>query len=137
MFSIRDGRYIRRWTIHTKMERVWMTVSQSRKLAQSCNANKVTNSPRHRPNADGVMENTLAVIDNDEILCIGSYLLNCASESIGCNLCMVWFHNECVGIPDLESVGAWVCADGKMLPRTVQVLETKTETLLKSTEKNI
>ena len=44
---------------------------------------------------------------------------------------MVWFHTECVEI----SVGAWVCADCRMLPRTVRVLETKIDSLLKSTER--
>ena len=111
------------------------SVTKQKTLAQSCNANKDTNSDRHQGNADGVIENTLAATDNDEIQCIGSCLLNCASESIRCNLNMVWFHTECVGISDLDSIGAWVCADCRMLPRTVQVLETKMETLLKSTEK--
>ena len=111
------------------------SVTKQKTLAQSCNANKDTNSDRHQGNADGVIENTLAATDNDEIQCIGSCLLNCASESIRCNLCMVWFHTECVGISDLDSIGAWGCADCRMLPRTVQVLETKMETFLKSTEK--
>ena len=80
---------------------------------------------------------TITVTDDDEVQCVESCSRNSTAGSIRCNLCMVWFHTECVGISDIDSVGALVCADCRMLPRTVQVLETKMEILLKSTEKNI
>ena len=102
------------------------TVAQSRGtiLDNSKSKNKLKNK-----------ENKRLIEVDDEIQCVASCTGNCVSESIRCNLCMTWFHTECVGISDLASVGAWVCADCRMLPRTVQVLETKMETLLKSTEK--
>ena len=102
------------------------TVAQSR--GTILDSSKSKNNPKHK-------ENRMLVEDDDEIQCVASCAGNCASESIRCNLCMTWFHTNCVGISDLALVGAWVCADCRVLPRTVQVLETKMETLLKSTEK--
>ncbi|MCG8113370.1 MAG: hypothetical protein N0E59_21675, partial [Candidatus Thiodiazotropha taylori] len=53
--------------------------------------------------------------------------------SLRCNICMVWFHTECVGIVDLDVVGAWACAICRTLPKTVNVMKVQLESLAEST----
>ena len=48
---------------------------------------------------------------------------------------MNWFHANCVGISDLDSVGAWVCVKCRQLPETVNTMKSHLEIILKSTKK--
>lgn len=41
-----------------------------------------------------------------DISCTDECTNNSDSDSIRCNLCMKWFHTGCVGICDVENVGA-------------------------------
>ena len=107
------------------------SVTEQKLLAQSSDRDKRNKDK----NSKGKDEETITVTDDDEILYIRSCSRNDSSGSIRCNLCIVWFHTECVGISDIDSVGAWVCADCRLLPRTVQVLETQMQIMIKSTEK--
>ena len=51
------------------------------------------------------------VIDCDsEVKCIDSCTPTQMEPSIRCNICMDWFHTPCVGISDVDTVGAWTCA---------------------------
>lgn len=70
---------------------------------------------------------------NGEIVCIDACTNDTVTESIRCNLCMNWFHTDCVGISDMDSVGAWVCADCRKLPETVKIMKSQIEILLDST----
>ena len=51
------------------------------------------------------------------ISCVQVCSNNSDSSSICCNLCMEWFHPKCVGINDIDFVGAWVCASCRLLPK--------------------
>ena len=46
---------------------------------------------------------------------------------------MVWYHTVCVGISDVDIVGAWACAGCRKLPETVTKMKTKLDTLLETT----
>ena len=46
---------------------------------------------------------------------------------------MVWFPTLCVGISDVDAVGAWDCAGCRMLPETVNNMKSQTDTLLETT----
>ena len=46
---------------------------------------------------------------------------------------MVWCHTICVGIEDIDSIGAWVCADCRLLPNHANLLERQIKTLLETT----
>ena len=48
---------------------------------------------------------------------------------------MFIYHTSCVGIKDLDSVEAWVCADCKASPKTVKALKARVETLIQTTAK--
>lgn len=70
-----------------------------------------------------------------EIICTDQCSNDSNSASIRCNLCMVWFHSNCVGISDIDVVGAWVCASCRLLPKTVTTMKLQMETLLDTTMK--
>ena len=65
--------------------------------------------------------------------CISGCAKNISSPSLRCNICMVWFHTDCVGISNIDDVGAWVCANCRQLPKTVQQMKSQLEILTKST----
>ena len=46
---------------------------------------------------------------------------------------MVWFQTFCVGISDVDAVGAWGYAGCRMLPETVNNMKFQTDTLLETT----
>ena len=71
--------------------------------------------------------------DNNDISCIQTCSIDYASASIRCNLCMNWYHTVCVHITDMNSVGAWVCDDCRVLPQTVKSMQHQLQTLLTST----
>ena len=73
--------------------------------------------------------------DKHSITCTDTCDSDTVSTSIRCNLCMYWFHANCVNISDIDSVGAWVCSEYRKLPQTVNLLKTHLETLLESTTK--
>ena len=41
-------------------------------------------------------------------------------DMIRCSLCMVWYHEQCVGIQKDEPVGIWLCTSCRKVPHTVQ-----------------
>ena len=41
-------------------------------------------------------------------------------DMIRCSLCMVWYHERCVGILKDEPVGIWLCTSCRKVPHTVQ-----------------
>lgn len=45
----------------------------------------------------------------------------------------MWFHVVCVGINDLDSVGAWVCAESEALPKRMKLLQTQMKTVMETT----
>ena len=47
---------------------------------------------------------------------------------------MVWYHAECVGICEIDYVGAWTCADCRVLPNTVKSMKLLVDMLLVSTK---
>ena len=71
--------------------------------------------------------------DNNDISCIQTCSIDYASASIRCNLCMNWYHTVCVHITDMNSVGAWVCDDCRVLTQTVKSMQHQLQTLLTST----
>ena len=68
-----------------------------------------------------------------EIKCTESCSATETASSIRCNVCMVWYHTVCVGISDVDVVGAWACAGCRKLPETVTKMKTKLDTLLETT----
>ena len=74
--------------------------------------------------------------EDDEISCIdGCALTDSHSGSVRCNLCMKWFHTQCVGITDLDVIVAWVCGTCRVLPHVVNQLKTQIDILLNTTNK--
>ena len=73
--------------------------------------------------------------DKSDISCIDTCSTDYDSESIRCNLCMNWYHTVCVNITDINSVGAWVCGDCRVLPETVKSMQQQMQTLLTTTGK--
>ena len=54
-----------------------------------------------------------------------------AKDMIRCSLCMVWFHNVCVG-EDRRYVGVWTCVSCRCLPAVVLNLQTQVNALASS-----
>ena len=78
------------------------------------------------------MDSEKGVSEDCEISCKEDCLLSSDSnsESIRCNMCMDWFHTQCVGITDIDTVGAWVCGVCRLLPKTVNQMKLQIKTLL-------
>ncbi|MEW8547186.1 MAG: GDSL-type esterase/lipase family protein, partial [Candidatus Thiodiazotropha sp.] len=59
-------------------------------------------------------------------------------DMIRCSLCMVWYHEQCVGIQKDEPVGLWLCTSCRAVPHTVQgditSIRNDVEQLQQSTE---
>ena len=73
---------------------------------------------------------------DDEIRCIESCLSNKDNgDSLRCNLCMVWFHTACLGITDIDAIGAWVCGTCRQMPKTVKLIQSQIDTIMSSTNK--
>ena len=68
-----------------------------------------------------------------DIMCIKACRKVTDSASIRCNMCMTWFHTLCVEISDINSVGAWVCADCRVMPETIKLMKSQINTLLETT----
>ena len=68
-----------------------------------------------------------------DILCVEACSTRVDSPSIRCNLCMTWFHTACVGTSDVDGVGAWVCADCRIMPETIKLMKSQINTLLETT----
>ena len=56
-------------------------------------------------------------------MCTDDCKIKAESPSICCNICKEWFHPKCVGIKNIDDVGAWVCASCRLLPKTVHCLK--------------
>ena len=54
-------------------------------------------------------------------------MINCIS------ICMVWFHTACVGIVDIDEVGAWTCVVCRKLPENVTEMKSQINSLLENT----
>ena len=39
---------------------------------------------------------------------------------IRCALCIIWFHEKCVGIGKDEPIGLWLCETYRSIPQTVK-----------------
>ena len=90
---------------------------------------KQTIQPEPTTNSDIVQ------CDDDVISCInGCALPDSDSGSVRCNLCMKWFHTQCVGITDLNVIVAWVCGTCRVLPHTVNQLKSQIDILLDTTK---
>lgn len=57
-----------------------------------------------------------------------------------CSLCVVWFHDKCVGLGKNEPVGLWLCPTCRQIPRSIKndVINLKNDVIsLKETTKSI
>ena len=88
---------------------------------------KTNNTNNKKPNKK--QENLESETD---IVCIDA-CSNTNSASIRCNMCMTWFHTVCVGISDVDGVGAWVCAHCRVMPETIKLMKLQISTLLETT----
>ena len=96
-----------------------------------------TKFPKNTRSKEKPTENKLTEPNDSEseIKCIDSCsATEKQSASIRCNVCMVWFHTVCVGISDVNVVGAWACAGCRKLPETVNEMKTQIGTLLETTK---
>ena len=50
---------------------------------------------------------------------------------------MEWYYPKCVGIKNIDDIGAWVCAGCRRLPKTVHCLKLQMATLLDNTQKMV
>ena len=90
---------------------------------------KQTIQPEPTTNSDIVQ------CDDDVISCINECALpDSDSGSVRCNLCMKWFHTQCVGITDLNVIVTWVCGTCRVLPHTVNQLQSQIDILLDTTK---
>ena len=73
--------------------------------------------------------------EDSEIQCLENCsLAMCSnSNSLRCNICMVWYHTQCVGITDIDAVGAWVCGVCRCLPKVVNQMKSQINLILDTT----
>ena len=69
------------------------------------------------------------------IKCTDECTINANAPSICCNIYMEWYHPNCVGISNVDEVGAWVCASCRLLPKIVELIKSQMTTLIDSTQK--
>ena len=72
--------------------------------------------------------------DQEVIKCTETCHGDSSSDSIRCNLCMDWFHATCVGIHNIDTIGAWVCCACRTLQHMVSVMKLQLENLLSTTK---
>ena len=70
---------------------------------------------------------------DSEFGCIDSCTAKQTDSCIRCNICMVWFHTACVGIVDIDEVGAWTCVVCRKLPENVTAMKSQINSLLENT----
>ena len=102
------------------------------KQTESAKVNTKTNKEHSKP-SNLKHQNTEAINYDSEIKCTDTCSSTKVSASIRCNMCMVWYHTLCVGIRDDDVVGAWTCADCRILPETVNNMKSQIDTLLQTT----
>ena len=72
--------------------------------------------------------------EHSEIRCIESCLSNKNNgDYLRCNLCMVWSLTACLGIMDIEAIGAWVCGTCRQMPKTIKLIQSQKDTIMSST----
>ena len=72
-----------------------------------------------------------------DIQCTDDCTIKANAQFVCCNICMEWYHPNCVGINNIDDVGAWVCARRRLLPKTVNQLKSQMTTVLDSIHKII
>ena len=94
---------------------------------------KQTSQPETKVNSE------IDKFDDSEISCIEDCALTTDSNSgsVRCNICMEWFHTQCVGITDLDEIGACVCGTCRPLAKVVNELKSQIDLLLDTTTKFI
>ena len=108
------------------------SITEQKSVAQTTDKTKKekkkdTNKHKKKTHNETSSDNT--------ITCIDDCTINGESSSIRCNLCMEWFHTDCVGIPNVDDVAGWVCASCRVLPKTVSHMKSQMEILIESTKK--
>ena len=91
-----------------------------------------TNKEQSQP-SNSKQQNTEDKNSDSEIKCTNTCSSTQESPSIRCNMCMVWYHTLCVSISDVDVVGAWTCADCRVLPETVNNMKSQIDILLQTT----
>lgn len=109
------------------------SVTELKTAVQSNQKRKKKKKTKSNKQSTQEVNQTTQNVEECEITCIENCSNENDTESIRCNLCMSWFHTDCVCITDIDSVGAWVCAKCRKLPETVKIMKTHIETLLDST----
>ena len=92
-----------------------------------------TNSRSKQDKLNSPTNESVQITCDSEIQCIDSCTVPKTTPSFGCNMCMNWFHTPCVGISDVDAVGAWTCAGCRKLPETVNKMKSDIDTLLGTT----
>ena len=108
------------------------SVTELETVQQSTPGNKNT-TKRKLKDIPHETNNELQDSDSSESTCIETCSVKGDLESIRCNMCMKWFHTKCVGIKDIDAVGAWVCACCRVIPQTVNNIQSKIQILLENT----
>ena len=105
-----------------------MTKSSNKDTSNTNTKKKARNKSQH-------MKQLKTNIRRRAITCVQCCPDNQDSPSICCNLCMEWFHPKCVGINNIDLVGAWVCASCRLLTKKVSLMSSQIEALLDCTMK--
>ena len=110
------------------------SITELKRALQTTNSNqdKPNNKTGGHQSSQGTQKACNA--EDDDILCTDTCSGNVKSGSIRCNLCFTWYHTKCVGIKNINSVDAWVCADCRALPKIVKILKTQVATLINTVE---
>ena len=112
----------------------------------SITALKVTEQSKQLPSTTCQMEEneTLADthseemkkdFDDSEITCTAHCTEKDTSESLRCNMCMKCYHTKCVGIKNINEVGAWTCACCRRLPQKISLIELQVKNIFENTSK--
>ena len=85
------------------------SITEQTTVAQAKDKNKKGQKKKKSKTAtqlESDMNSERVNLEDCTVLCKGDCLLptDSNSESIGCNMCMDWFHTHCVGITDLDIV---------------------------------
>ena len=89
-----------------------------------------TNKEQSQP-SNAKQQNTEVINSDSEIKRTNTCSSTQESPSIRCYMCMVWYHTLCVSISDVDVVGAWTCADCRILPETVNNMKSQIDILCK------
>ena len=107
------------------------SITELKRALQTTNSNqdKPNNKTGGHQSSQGTQKACNA--EDDDILCTDTCSGNVKSGSIRC---FTWYHTKCVGIKNINSVDAWVCADCRALPKIVKILKTQVATLINTVE---